>query len=487
MSKIDPTRPERAEPVCPEPRDGRIVPVIMCGGVGTRLWPMSRAQSPKQFHPTDGKGSLTYFQATVQRHASGLYAPPVVVTSVHHLPTVRRQLAELQCKARIIAEPVARNTGPAVLAAALSVVDEDPDAPLLILPSDHVIGGDFDAAARGAMGPASDGSIVMFGIKPDYAETGYGYIVDGGAFVTHPGLRRVAKFVEKPPLAEASALIASGAAFWASGISMFTASTIVEEFRRLDARTLRAVTLALGRAERPRDEIHLNADAFRGAANEPTERIVFEVSDRVTLAPTNVAWSDVGSWTSIHMAGDADDNGNVFRGDVISTGTENALVRSEDRLVALVGVPEVIVIDTPDALLVTRRGQCQDVKEVVELLKAEQRPESLRHRTREHEWGSSVNVMRAEGYDMSVLRIRPGTALQLDPAPGRKLIPMSGALDVFDGMVRRTLTVGEHLALVTPEASRVSNPGDRTAEVLLLTMTSQLSDSPATDVLNYAT
>ncbi|CUH80073.1 mannose-1-phosphate guanylyltransferase [Tropicibacter naphthalenivorans] len=452
----------------------QIVPIILCGGTGTRLWPMSRSQSPKQFHKVDGPASLTFFQTTVQRHRGLSYGDPVVVTAAAHLPAVRRQLAELQCPAEIIAEPVARNTGPAVLAAALEVAARDPEALMMVLPSDHVINGNMDEVVQRAIGPAMDERIVMLGIKPLYPETGYGYICDGGAYTTHPGLRRVAHFIEKPPYDEALGLMSTGTAFWASGISLFSAATIIEEFKRLDRRTYEAVELAVGNGERREGELHLNADAFRRAENEPTERIVFEKTERVALLPAALDWNDVGSWTSIHGVGKADAQGNVFHGDVISTETNNALVRSEERLVALVGVPDVIVIDTPDALLVTQRGRCQDVKTVVDLLRKEERAEVRRHRRNEYAWGQSMRLHSSAAYDMSMLRINAGNALAIDPLPGRRLIMVQGNLDLFDGLRRRRLTPGEHAALDGVPSNRVTNNTDDEAEILLMTLRSSI-------------
>lgn len=368
----------------------QITPIVLCGGVGTRLWPMSRSQSPKQFHPVAGAGSPSFFQSTVQRHRSALYSQPFIVTAAAHRAKVRNQLNDLQCQADIIAEPLARNTGPAVLAAALTLIERDRDAVMLVLPSDHIISGDFDSIISASLQAAIDGRIVLFGIKPEYPETGYGYIVDGGAYTNFDGLRRVAKFVEKPEIRIATSYIATNTAYWASGISLFRAETIIAEFERFDPATLAAVRRSLDAKVDMEGDIYLGAEGFRKATNEPTERIIFERSSLVALAPSPIKWSDVGSWTSVHGISQGDEQGNVFFGDVIATGTENALVRSDTRLVAVVGVDDVIVVDTPDAVLVTRRGKCQDVKKIVESLKFEERAEAKTHRYNEHSWGKAA-------------------------------------------------------------------------------------------------
>lgn len=464
----------------------KIIPVVLCGGVGSRLWPMSRSQSPKQFHPVDGSGSLSFFQSTLQRHRGSIYEPPVVVSAARHLPTLRRQLSMLQSEARIIAEPVARNTGPAVLAAALEIAQTDPDALMLVLPSDHVISGNLDDTVERCVAAAEANSIVLFGVTPDYPETGYGYIMDGGASGAKAGLQKVARFVEKPPIELATELCSSGNAYWASGISMFSARAIIEEFRKHDRKTLTAVTLAHENCARKAGELHLATDAFRRAQAEPTERLIFENSDRVVFTPVNISWSDVGSWTAIHGVGTADDNGNVFYGDVIATDTTNALVRADERLIAVVGVPEVIVIDTPDALLVTRRGSCQDVKKVVETLQHDKRCEAIRHSHSEHNWGRSYSLVRSGAYEMLLLRINAGTTVHIDPLPGRKLIMVRGELDLFDGLRRRRLGEGEHAGLDNLPTQRMTNGGDDDAEALLLTLRSTVMKEAETEAEHHA-
>lgn len=446
-----------------------IRPIILCGGVGSRLWPQSRSQSPKQFQPVAGPGSLSYFQATIQRHRGQGYGEPVVVTAREHAALVKRQLDALQCRAEIISEPVARNTGPAVLAAAMAIAKTTPRAPLLVLPSDHVISGDLNTPIQAMKSAAVAGQIVLFGIKPAYAETGYGYITDGGPVGGHPGLYSVGEFVEKPPLEKAIALIETGAAYWASGISLFTGETIMREMARFDRRTFDAVAAAGERAEYGTLGAILNAEAFANATAEPTERIVFERSDKVTLAPIDVAWSDVGCWSSVYAIGQKDGAGNVLQGDVISVDTENALVKSDQRLVAVVGLSDVIVVDTADALLVTARGRCQNVKKVVDALRQDERHEATRHLTRAHEWGESQQIAGTGDYDMSVLRLDPGASINVQPIPGRQIITVRGVIDLFDGVLRREVAPGDHLPLDPDRRAELTNSGSDTAEALLLT------------------
>ncbi len=447
-----------------------IRPVVLCGGTGSRLWPMSRAQSPKQFQPVAGKGSLTFFQATLQRHRAKGYGKPVVVTADQHRETVARQLEEIQCDATIILEPMARNTGPAVLAAAMILAEEDPSALMLILPSDHVIAGNLTTPIFAMRKAASDGKIVTFGIKPSYPETGYGYIVDAGASDDYDGLHHVAEFVEKPPLAKAAALIDTGAAYWASGISLYAASTIIEEFARLDLATSRSVRLAVDRGEWTGKTLMLHPHSFRRATAEPTERIVFEKARSVALAPLDVEWSDVGCWTSMHAIGAADEDGNVLQGDVISINTHNSLVRSDKRLIAVVNMSNVIVVDTPDAVLVTSRGKCQDVKQVVDTLKLEARREIVHHTARNHFWGQSHQVFSSAAYDMTVLKIDAGSSLTIEPLPGGQIFTDSGGLGVFDGFSRRNPVNGERIPLDSNKSMVLTNTSEVTVEAILVTV-----------------
>lgn len=464
----------------------KITPVILCGGSGTRLWPQSRTQSPKQFQPTGGPGSLTYFQATIQRHRGARFNDPVVVTGRRHTEAVYRQLQQIQCDAKVMAEPVARNTGPAVLAAAMRLHAADPDAIMLVLPADHVIKGPLNTYIEGMAKAANDGRIVIFGIKPTYPETGYGYILDGGQFDSYKGLHSVSAFEEKPALKRATELLITGVAFWASGISMFRADTIIEEFERLDPLTAEAVALSLADAEPLGLGELLSAAHFAKATNEPTERIIFERSAHVAMAPADVEWNDVGSWTSVHEIGDQDAQGNVLEGDVIAIDTENALVKSDKRLVAVLGLNDVIVIDTPDAVLVTRRGACQGVKGIVEGLKGANRREAEAQTEREFFWGKARRLSSSSDYQMSMLNIIPGGRVHLDPQAGQRLVAMHADLVLFDGLSRRKLAMGDTITLGDLRMATVTNIAADAGEVLLISGRSDPINASVQDELWHA-
>jgi mannose-1-phosphate guanylyltransferase / mannose-6-phosphate isomerase len=392
----------------------KIYPLVLCGGMGARLWPMSRVQQPKQFQPTNGKGSLTYFQTTVQRHRGPQFHDPIIVTSHRHIDLVRQQLNDIQCGGTIIGEPTPRNTGPAVLAAALQILPMDPRALLLVLPSDHMIDGDLNSTVLAMADAAARGDIVTLGVAPTYAETGYGYILDGGETQHYAGLHHVARFVEKPNSAVAEALIAAGGAYWASGISLFSAATIVAEFGRLEPATLGAVRAAIAGATRVAQGTILQDFAFRHARSEPTERMIFEKSPLVALAPITVRWNDIGAWAAVYDVNAKTEGGNVTNGDVVAMDTTNSLIRADGRLVVVVGMNDVIVVDTKDALLVTNRAHAQNVKQVTELLKTNGRPEIESHTFHTTPWGGVEDLLSKTGYKLELLTVRPGLTAKIN-------------------------------------------------------------------------
>lgn len=450
---------------------GLITPVVLCGGMGSRLWPMSRVEQPKQFQPTHGPGSLTYFQATLQRHRGSAYGAPIVVTNARQAALVHRQLDEVQLQGQVIGEPVGRNTGPAVLAAAICALRLDPDAVILVLPSDHMIKGDLNRIITAMRPAANEGRIVSFGVVPTYPETGYGYLTDGGPFPHHPGLHQVGQFVEKPALDCAEALLATGGAYWASGISLMRADVLVEEFRRLDPTTHAAVTAAVDGATPRSLGIVLDETAFRRAVNEPTERQVFERTPTIALAPLHdVEWSDVGAWNAVYAVSDHDSDGNVLHGDIVALNTTNSLVQSEGRLVAVIGMEDAVVIDTPDALLVTQRGQSQEVKALVDQLKAKARSEVTSHRLRDMPWGRIETVGVDSGHDMRIMTVHRRASLQVNGTGiGPSLLTvMSGEgrclIDGENVTVRR----GQSVAIDPDHALPVTNISDRELKLMHL-------------------
>ncbi|MCJ7872821.1 sugar phosphate nucleotidyltransferase [Marinovum sp. 2_MG-2023] len=450
-----------------------ITPLIICGGNGTRLWPISRTQSPKQFQRVGDAASLTFFQTAIDRHSSEGFGTPLVVSSAKHTLMLHRQLQQIGRGADVILEPMGRNTGPAVLSAALRQMEKDPDALMLVVPADHVIEGDINSAILAVRAAAEDGYIITFGIKPRYAETGFGYITDGGPIFAHPALREVERFVEKPPTRKARLLVESDIAYWASGISLFKASTIIEEYAQYDPETLEHVKKAVAGGKETPEGLLLDADAFALADDEPTETAVFERTRKIALCPLDVDWSDVGSWTAMYGISNADAQGNVIQGDVIQVETKNCMVRSETRLVTCVGLEDIIVVDTADALLVTKVGHCQSVKKVAQHLKSTSRVEAEKHQRSDFEWGHICQIMERDHMTMCTVSVKPGATMRLDPAPGREAIITTGEVLLTNGRTQARMGEGDRRELCETTPTTLSNPTDGMIEVMVITIAAQ--------------
>lgn len=458
----------------------KIYPVVLCGGMGSRLWPMSRIDQPKQFQPISGRGSLSYFQTTVQRHRGPQFHDPIVVTNQRHSDLVQRQLGEIQCGGQIIGEPIGRNTGPAVLAAALHILHSDAAALLLVLPADHIILGDLNTTVLAMADAAAAGRIVIFGIKPAYAETGYGYIIDGGTTGGQSGLHHVDRFVEKPNAQVAQRLIDAGHSYWASGISLFSAAMIVSEFKRLQPDTYAAVLAAVQGGARGMHGLTLDLQSFQKAGNEPTERSIFEHSPAVSLAPLSVKWDDIGAWAAVYDVNAKCAQGNVTTGDVMALETTNSLIRSDGRLVVVLGLDDVIVIDTKDALLVTKRAHAQKVKEVVETLKAAKRSEVRRHVYATKPWGQIEDMNAAQGYKLEMLTVRPGSTAQINGhgLGASFLSVIMGKGSYLEGHTQPVHTIGQGSMLAIDKDTQVSLTNTQTTDLqALLVSTVQSGDA----------
>lgn len=348
----------------------RIVPVILSGGSGTRLWPMSRPESPKQLLALTA--SETMLQLTAQRTSDrGIFDDPVVVANAAHADAIIAQLAEVGVTPQaLILEPAGRNTAPAIALAALAV--ENPNSVLLVMPSDHVIADEeaFHAAVDAARSAVAEGWLVTFGITPHAPETGYGYIKVGDAIGDR--VHKVARFVEKPHSADAEAMLEEGGYAWNGGIFMFRADAFLEALDKHAPAILSAVGAAMAGAHH--DGVHIHPDAARFAAS-PSDSIdyaVMEKAEKVAVVPVDMGWSDLGSWDALHALSDTDNVGNscAGEGDMIVIDSTNCLVRSDGARVALIGVEDLIVVASGNDILILPRGRSQDVKKVTEHLKA---------------------------------------------------------------------------------------------------------------------
>lgn len=391
-----------------------LIPLILSGGSGTRLWPISRRNLPKQFLSL--AGDQTLFQQTVQRAIRLPDATaPVVVASNDHRFLAAEQLQELKIDgASILLEPVARNTAPAIAVGALQALSRHADAIVLVLPADHLIGdaGSFQEAVSRALPLAEKGWLVTFGIRPDRPETGFGYI-RRGAPLEGEGFQ-VAQFVEKPKQDVATGYLASGEYDWNSGMFMFRADRYLEELGVHAPAMLDAARQAFGQASTDLDFIRLHDESFKAAPSDSIDYAVMEKTTRAAVVPVSCNWSDIGSWDALWMAADKDANGNHLEGDVIALDTRNTLVRSHDRhLVATVGLDDVVVVTTADATLVARRDASQDVKKIVDELKAAGRTEHDLHRVVRRPWGMYDSLETGDRFQVKRIVVKPGAALSL--------------------------------------------------------------------------
>lgn len=391
-----------------------LIPLILSGGSGTRLWPISRRNLPKQFLSLAGKDTL--FQQTVRRATTlGDVADPIVVASDDQRFLAAEQLQELGIsRASILLEPVARNTAPAIAAGALEALRKDKDALILVLPADHLIGDDqafTDAVAR-ARPLAERGWLVTFGIRPERAETGFGYIrrgasIEGDTF-------QVSQFVEKPNPEVAARYVASGEYDWNSGMFLFRAARYLEELGQYAPSMLSAAEAAFSQANTDLDFIRLQSEAFAAAPSDSIDYAVMEKTSRAAVVPVTCKWSDIGSWDALWLAAEKDAEGNHLEGDVLALDTHNSLIRSHDRhLVATIGLDDVVVVTTPDATLVARRDASQDVKKIVEQLKAAGRTEHDLHRVVRRPWGSYDSLESGDRFQVKRIVVKPGAALSL--------------------------------------------------------------------------
>lgn len=392
-----------------------VVPVILSGGVGSRLWPLSRERLPKQLLALNG--SRTMVQETALRlQDATLFAAPLVVCNQEHRFAIAEQMYGVGvAPAHLVLEPLGRNTAPAAAVAAELALADNPDALILLLPADHVVldVSAFAAAVRRAVPAARAGRLVTFGITPTAAETGYGYIESGPALDIAPGANAVASFTEKPDARVAQSYLEGGRHLWNSGMFLFPAALYLEELGRHAPQVLEMGRKALAGAKRDLGFLRLDAEAFAQAPNISIDYAVMEKTDRAAVVACDIGWTDVGSWSALWEIGDKDSDGNVALGDTLLVDTENSYVRSEHGLAAVVGLKDIVVVATEDAVMVSHKDRAQDVKLVVDRLKAEGRSEHTEHRRVDRPWGFYQSVQTGERFQVKRLCVRPGQKLSL--------------------------------------------------------------------------
>ena len=444
-----------------------VFPVIMAGGSGTRFWPLSRQLFPKQLLKIIGDETL--IQQTMRRVVTG--APPervMISTNPPQAESIRVQLSGWKdaLKDNFVLEPEGRNTAPAIALVALELVRRDPDAVMLVVPADHIVKGqkEFDAAVALAAELAQQGLLVTFGIKPIRPETGYGYNKPDqkrvlGKRGTLKGYR-VGRFVEKPDAVKAAQYLKSGDYYWNSGMFVWRAATILEEIRRHQPALARGID-HIGRLMEQKAPRSIIDDTYRGLPSISIDNGVMERSDKAAMVPVAFKWSDVGSWGSLDEVAAKDKAGNVVGGRVIDIGSQRSVVYGDRRVVATIGLTDMVVVDTPDATLVCPKSRAQDVKRIVDILKQQGAPEHLEHLTVHRPWGSYTVLEEGSGYKVKRVTVNAGgrLSLQLHHKRSEHWVVIAGTARVTRGEEVFDLQVGQSTAVPIETKHRLENPG----------------------------
>ena len=459
-------------------------PVIMAGGAGTRLWPYSRKNYPKQFLPCIGEKSM--LQQTLLRLEGLETRSPIIICAEEHRFIVGEQLQQIGISnARILLEPEGRNTAPALAAAAL--LQNNADDVLLALAADHFIAdeAEFRKSVVKARSLAVEGHLVTFGIEPDKPETGYGYIRKGQTMKPLcNSSRKVDCFVEKPDRATAQAYLDSGDYCWNSGMFMFSAAAFLQELKSFRQDIYNACEKAVQESQQEWDFTRLGRDAFIACSSESVDYAVMEKTRKAVVLPVNCGWNDVGSWSSILEIEESDANGMACHGDVQTVDSENCYVRSENRLVSLVGVKDLIVVETSDAVMVADRNQSQSVKKIVESLDQQKRPEAVQHRNVYRPWGSYDAVDEGHRYQVKRISVKPGARLSLQKHHHRAehWIIVQGTALVTRNDEELLLTENESVYIPVGCKHRLENPGKVMLELIEVQSGAYLGED---DIVRY--
>lgn len=389
----------------------KIVPIILSGGSGTRLWPLSRKQYPKQYLPLLGKNTM--LQETILR-LNGLenVAEPIVVCNVEHRFLVAEQLIQININnPTIILEPIGKNTAPAISAAVLYLQKQKTEATFLVLSADHLIQDvtKFHQAINLAIENANKDLLVTFGIVPNNPNTGYGYI----KAKNKTEVSKVEKFVEKPDFATAKKYLQQGNYLWNSGMFMFKSKILLDELTKFSPKIINFVNNAVDKAQIDLDFIRLNEQSFSQSPSDSIDYALMEKSDKVVVVPLDAGWNDIGSWQALYQVGKKDKNKNAITGDVICDDVTNSYINADNHMVAAIGVKDLIIVDTPDATLVAHQDKAQDVKKIVEKLQTQKRGEPQNHRKVYRPWGWYDSIDQAEGFQVKKINVKPKAKLSL--------------------------------------------------------------------------
>lgn len=462
-----------------------IIPVILAGGSGTRLWPLSRKLYPKQLLPLVDDRTLV--QNTILRlQGLGEIGDPIIICNEEHRFIIAEQMRAMGVSpAAIILEPVGRNTAPAVAVAALQAQAGDAEATLLVLPADHLIGDPdrFHDAVRQAATHAAAGHLVTFGIVPSAPETGYGYILQGPP-LARSNARAIERFVEKPDLATAGDYVASGQYFWNSGMFVFRAGAVLAELERFAPAIVDSCRKALDLAGQDLDFLRLDRDAFAACPEDSVDYAVMEQTDKGVMIPLSCGWNDLGSWEALWQAGGKDEDGNVTRGDVVLCDVHDSYLHAETRLLAAVGLQNHIVVETSDAVLISPRDRVQEVKKIVDKLKAENRIEAVSHKKVFRPWGHYESIGDGARYQVKRITVTPGQVLSLQKHFHRAehWVVVQGTAVVTRDNEDILLRENESVYLPLGAVHRLANPGKIPLELIEVQVGSYLGED---DIIRF--
>ena len=442
----------------------QLVPVILSGGSGSRLWPLSRAQRPKQFLSLTGDNSL--FQQTLERvcdiKGHQIKLSPIVVANTDHRFLVAEQCREMAIEPMsLILEPVARNTAPAIAVAAMAAMQKSDDPVMLVLPSDHTFSD--VAALHRAVGvgllAAQGGSMVVFGITPTYPETGYGYVK--AKKPGDQGAQAVDAFVEKPNLGLARSYIEQGGYYWNSGMFMFRASVYLQELTRHRPEMVKACQGAWDESTIDLEFVRLNKEAFASSPSDSIDFAVMEKTNKAVVIPLDAGWSDVGAWSAVWQVQDRDTSGNAIKGDVLIESSTNSYVNAQSRMVAIVGMDNVVVVETSDAVLVMNKDKSQDVKKLVDQLKSSKRSEVDLHREVFRPWGSYDSIDHGKRFQVKRITVKPSAKLsvQMHHHRAEHWVVVSGTARVRVGDKTQLITENQSVYIPVGEVHSLENPG----------------------------
>ncbi|MGE3065396.1 MAG: mannose-1-phosphate guanylyltransferase/mannose-6-phosphate isomerase [Hyphomicrobiaceae bacterium] len=459
-----------------------IYPVILSGGSGTRLWPLSRAMYPKQFIPFHEVQPDSFLVSALRRlPVDDGFAPPTLLCNNDHRFLARDEIAKSGIATRaIILEPVARNTAAAIAVAALSVVADDADGILIVMPSDHVIRDEarFREAVKLAARVAESGRLVLFGIRAHEPHTGYGYIRQGKPLDGYPGAFEAAGFFEKPDAATAATYLADGGYHWNSGIFVFRAQTLLDEMERHAPAVLAAARKTFDGAKLDLGFLRLDKAALEAAPSISIDYAVMERTKAAAVVPVDMGWNDVGSWSSLWDVAHRDRDGNVVTGDAILEDTHDSFVHSGKALVATVGVKDLVIVDTADALLVADRARAQDVSRIVARLRDAGRPEHERHVRSYRPWGFFETLSIAPRFQVKLLHVNPGgkLSLQMHHHRSEHWVVVQGTARVIIGDIEKLVGENESVYIVATQWHRLENPGKVPLEIIEVQIGSYLGE-----------